>query len=170
MGMKLEDVEAIARALDRAGVKFVVVGGLAVALHGYSRTTYDVDLVIQLESRNIVAGFGALKGLGYRPLVPVTAEQFADEALRKSWIDQKGMKVLNFNSDLHRETGVDVFVTEPFDFDDEYKNAYRQEFLPGITLRIARIDTLVAMKRLAGRAKDLADIEELLSIKKALDG
>ena len=169
MGMKLEDVEAIARALDRTGARFIVVGGLAVVLHGYSRTTYDLDLVIQLEPRNIVAAFEALKALGYRPLVPITAEQFANEALRKSWIDEKGMQVLNFNSDRHRGTGVDVFVTEPFDFDDEYNNAYLQEFMPGITLRVARIDTLVAMKRVAGRAKDLADIEELLSIKKALD-
>ena len=80
------------------------------------------------------------------------------------------MTVLNVHSDSHRETNVDVFVTEPFDFDDEYANAWLQELIPGAPLRVARIETIIAMKRLAGRQKDLADVEELMNIKAALDG
>jgi len=168
--MNLSDLEAVVRALDGAGVRFVVVGGLAVALHGYSRATYDLDLVVGLEPGNIVAAFGALERLGYRPLVPVTAAQFADSAVRRRWIEEKGMKVLNFHSDRHRETSIDIFVSEPFDFKQEYENAYLQELIPGAPLRVARLETMIAMKRAAGRRKDLADVDELMRIKAALDG
>ena len=98
----------------------------------------------------------------------MTAEQFADEQVRQAWVDQKGMTVLNMHSDAHRETNIDVFVTEPFDFDREYAAAYIQELVPGLKLPVASLDTLIEMKRLAGRAKDLADIEELVSIRERI--
>ena len=80
--MKLAAFEAVAAALQDAGVRYLVAGGIAVNAHGYLRLTYDVDLVIQLQPANIQPAFKALQGLGYRPTVPVTAEQFADPAQR----------------------------------------------------------------------------------------
>ena len=56
-------------------------GGLAVNAHGVVRLTHDVDLVIQLVPESIRRAFDALLSIGYRPSVPVTAEQFSDEAL-----------------------------------------------------------------------------------------
>jgi len=47
--MKLASFEAIARALDDAGVRYLVAGGLAVNAHGYLRFTKDVDIVVQNE-------------------------------------------------------------------------------------------------------------------------
>jgi hypothetical protein len=125
------------------------------------RLTYDVDLVIQLKPDNIRPAFKALAGLGYRPTVPVTAEQFVDEALRARWIREKSMQVLNFHSDLHRPVTVDVFVTEPFDFDGEYEIAMQGELAPGLMVRFVSISTLIAMKQLANRPRDLDDIEHL---------
>ncbi|PXV64834.1 hypothetical protein C8D93_1116 [Sinimarinibacterium flocculans] len=76
--------------------------------------------------------------------------------------------MLNMHSDAHRETNIDVFVTEPFDFDREYAAAYIQELVLGLKLPVASLDTLIEMKRLAGRTKDLADIEELVSIRERI--
>jgi hypothetical protein len=100
--MKLGSFDVLVRALDKAGVRYLVAGGLAVAAHGYLRFTRDVDLVLQLAPKNIVSAFGALEGIGYRPLVPVTAADFADVAKRTAWIRGKGMTVLNFWCDRHR--------------------------------------------------------------------
>jgi len=159
--VKLAAFEAIAAALRDAGVRYLVAGGLAVNAHGYLRLTYDVDLVIQLTPKNIVPAFQALASLGYRPTVPVTAEQFADGAQRARWIREKGMQVLNFYSDLHRPVPVDVFVSEPFDFDSEYESALQGELAPGLTARFVSIPALIAMKQLANRPRDLDDIEHL---------
>ena len=117
--MRVGSFEALATAFQVAGVRYLVAGGLAVNAHGYLRFTRDIDLVIQLEAGNILSAFAALERLGYRPLVPVSGPEFADPGQRGKWIREKGMTVLNFWSDAHRETPIDVFVTEPFDFEEE---------------------------------------------------
>jgi predicted nucleotidyltransferase len=162
--MKLASIEAIARALNEAAVPFIVVGGLAVNAHGYGRATQDIDLVISLDPAAVRRAFHALASLGYGPRVPVTAEGFADPAQRARWMTEKGMTVLNFHSDRHRETPVDVFVSEPFDFNREHGLALVEEVAPGVPLRIVRLETLLRLKEDAGRPQDLADVAELRSL------
>ena len=159
--MKLAAFEAIAAALQSAGVRYLVAGGVAVNAHGYLRLTYDVDLVIQLVPENIRPAFSALAGLGYRPTVPVTAEQFSDEAQRARWISEKRMQVLNFHSDEYGPFTVDIFTSVPFDFDREYEAAMQGEIAPGLSVRFVSIPVLIAMKQLANRPRDLDDIEHL---------
>ena len=55
-----------------------------------------------------------------RPRVPVTADAFAVPRRRAQLIADKGMMVLGFHSERHRDTPVDLFATEPFDFNAEY--------------------------------------------------
>lgn len=159
--MKFATLELIFRALNHASVRYLVAGGLAVNAHGYQRLTADLDMVIQLDRANILAAFEALSELGYRPIVPVTSEQFSKPEQRRQWIEQKGMQVLNLFSDAHPETTVDVFVTEPFDFDREYAVALRAEIAPEIEVRFVSVSTLISMKDAAGRPRDRDDIEHL---------
>lgn len=159
--MKLESILAVARALDDAGVRFLVAGGVAVNLHGYSRLTQDLDLVVELSPANARAAMDALAGLGYRPQVPVDIHDFADPERRAEWVTNKHMQVFSLVSDAHPETTVDVFVTEPFTFDDEYRRADRYQIEPGVELRTVTPGTLIAMKRNAGRDRDRDDIEHL---------
>lgn len=158
--MKLASFEALVTALEQAGVRYLVAGGVAVSVHGYLRYTNDVDLVIQLVSENVERAFAALATLGYSPSVPIVANQFAEPAQRERWIAEKGMKVLQFWSDAHRETPVDVFVREPFAFDDEYRHALIKP-LGAIPVRVVSIPALIAMKEAAGRPQDLIDIDQL---------
>lgn len=159
--MKLASFEAIVRALNEAGVRYLVAGGLAVNAHGYLRFTKDVDFVVQLAPDNIKQAFAALGILGYKPLVPVTAEQFADQATREGWIRDKGMQVLQLWSDRHRETSIDLFVREPFPFDEEYAKALIKPLYGSIEVRFVSIPTLIKMKEAAGREQDRIDIEHL---------
>lgn len=164
--MKLASFDAIVQALDAAGVRFIVVGGLAVNAHGYLRYTNDVDLVVRLSHDDIVAAFQALEQIGYRPTNPIKAEDFADPTTRETWRNEKGMRVLKMWSDAHRETPLDVFVYEPFDFETEYQRAFRQE--DESPARFASIDALIAMKREADRPQDRIDIEKLEKIAQIL--
>lgn len=158
--MKLASFEALVSALEGAGVRYLVAGGLAVNAYGYLRFTKDVDLVIQLVPENIERAFTELGKLGYRPMVPITASQFADAKQRESWIRDKGMQVLQFWSDAHRETPVDIFVRDPFVFDEEYRQALVRT-LGSIAVRFVTIPTLIRMKEQAGRPQDRIDIDQL---------
>ena len=143
--MKLASFESIIVALENARVRYLVVGGLAVNAHGYLRFTKDLDVVARLVPENIEAAFAALSALGYRPTVPVTAAQFADSALRELWIREKGMRVLQFWSEAHRETPIDLFVQEPFLFEEEYRQALVKSFQGTIPVRFVSIPTLIRM-------------------------
>lgn len=159
--MRLSAFEAVAVALRDAEVRYLVAGGLAVNAHGYLRYTADIDLVIALDADNIRATFAALAAVGYRPNVPITAEQFADAGQRQRWREEKGMQVLNFFSDRHPETSVDIFVFEPFDLRAEYQAALIGDLLPGLPVRFVSIPTLIHMKEAAGRPRDQDDIQHL---------
>jgi hypothetical protein len=159
--MRLPALEAVTQALNAAGVRYLVAGGLAVNAHGYLRYTADIDLVIALDADNIRGAFNALAGIGYRPIVPISAEQFADDEQRQSWIAEKGMQVLNFFAHDFPETSVDVFVREPFDFQEELASAMTGEIRPGVPVRFVSIETLIRMKEAAGRPRDQDDLQHL---------
>lgn len=163
--MRLQSVAAILEALNYADVRALVVGGLAVNAHGYLRFTQDADLAVQLDPGNIERAFRALATLGYEPRVPISAAQFSDPAMRESWVREKGMKVLQFASDRHRETPIDIFVVEPFDFDLEFGRSLSDFVeLPGhkpVLARYVNISTLIAMKEAVGRPQDLDDAKHL---------
>jgi len=159
--MKLASLEAIASVLGNAHVRYLIVGGLAVAAHGYGQVTFDIDLVVQLQTDNIRRALAALQSLGYRLTVPVPVDQFADAKRRESWVREKGIVVFQLQSDQHPETTIDLFASEPFDFDEEYENALTGEIMPGLPTRFVRIETLIRMKQSAGREKDLEDIRQL---------
>ena len=159
--MKKAGFDAIVRALNEAKVPFLIVGGIAVIHHGYGRMTQDVDVVIRLKEKIIGRALRALAEIGYAPVVPVTATEFASPSRRKQWQRERNMTVLRFWSDQHRETPLDVFVTEPFDFEREYADADVLESAPGLSVRIVALATLLKLKRQAGRPQDLADIDEI---------
>jgi hypothetical protein len=159
--MKVTSLEAILRALAETDARYLIVGGLAVAAHGYGRLTFDLDLVLQLRPDNVTRALAALGSLGYSPLTPVTAADFADPVIRETWIREKNAVVLQLHSDLHRETRIDLFVAEPFDFDEEYRHAKVGELLPGLPARFVRVQTLIRMKEESGREKDLEDVRQL---------
>ena len=123
--VRKQHVAEVASALERASIRYVFVGGVAVIAHGYVTTTYGIDIVVALTPENIEKAFVALASAGYRPKQPVTGSQFADAELRDSWRRDKQMLVLQFWAD--EKPGVDVFVYEPFDFEKEYGSAALEE-------------------------------------------
>lgn len=163
-------LETILAALEGAGVRYLVVGGVAVVLHGHPRFTADLDLVLDLEPRNVEAALGALAALGFRPRAPVAAASFADPATRSRWASEKHMTVFSLWSPTMPATEVDLFVTPPLPFDEAYARALRAP-LPATTVSVVCRDDLIAMKRRAGRPVDLEDVRALEALaREAGDG
>lgn len=156
-------IEPIIGALNRSGVRYVLVGGVAVVLHGYARLTVDVDVVVDLipeEARKVVQ---ALVEEGFRPSVPVDPLDFADASIRRRWIEEKGMRVFPMHDPRDPLRRVDLFVESPIDFEVLWGRSKLVE-LEGDSVRIAAIPDLITMKRLAARGQDLLDVEALEAI------
>ena len=159
--MEVHSVQAIVSALNRAETKYLIVGGLAVNAHGYVRLTRDIDIVLQLDPGNVRRGLSALFDIGYQMSIPARPQDFADPETREDWRRSKGMITLKLWSDEHQRTPIDIFVYEPFNFAKEFATAMAVELYPGLFARVVSLETLLKMKRDAGRPQDLLDIEEL---------
>lgn len=162
--MEVRSLEAIIKALNDSGTRYIVVGGIAVNAHGFVRMTRDVDIVIELNRENILLGINALYDIGYQMAIPVTVQEFSDAATRENWRDEKNMIVLKLWSDIHRRTPIDIFIYEPFDFPVELAKASKMQLSPDVFATIVSLNTLLKMKKDASRPQDLIDIYELQRI------
>lgn len=152
------------KALNDADVQYIVVGGIATILHGYVRATADIDLVVDLHIEEATKVISVLTEAGYIPKVPVQAIEFADERKRTQWINEKGMQVFSMYRPDNPLLTIDLFVKQPISYEELKTRAVTME-LEGIKVRVCSIDDLITMKKIAGRDKDLADIEQLTKIK-----
>jgi hypothetical protein len=165
----VDDLEKVFFALQQCGARYLVVGGVAVVLHGHPRFTADLDLVLSLEPTNLRNALDALKVLGYRPRAPVAVDEFVDPEIRRSWIEEKGLTVFSLWSAQLPLTEIDVFVEEPFPFEATYARALRADLGFGI-VTVASIDDLIDLKTRAGRPKDLEDVRVLRQLKGGPNG
>src|SRR5450432_4133988 len=101
------DFLSVLRAFQDARVRYVLVGGLAVLLHGVDRLTADMDLVVDLAPEQAAKAIEALLALGFKTHVPVDVRQFADPAMRRRWRAESSMVVLSFWDPQNRSPTVD---------------------------------------------------------------
>ena len=153
------------KALNKVKVKYVVAGGMAVNLHGYPRFTKDLDLIVFLEDKNLEKLFEALQSIGYSPKVPVTKEQFKDKKQRDLWKKEKGMIVFSFVENKPPLKLIDIFVDEPFPFDEIYEKRVQIK-VNGIIVPVININQLKKLKKAAGRPQDLIDFVQLEAIQR----
>jgi len=154
------DYKTIFKELNELGIDYLVVGGLAVNLFGVPRLTYDIDLMILLETENIRKLVNKITQWGYKPKIPANPMDFADESKRNTWIHEKGMKAFNFFSD-HLPVGeIDIVINSPISYKTLKDRAVDIE-LQEVRIPVVSIHHLIELKLHAGRKQDLSDVEYL---------
>ena len=155
--------EKILRALGKEKIKFLVVGGLAVNFHGYSRLTVDMDIIILLEKANIKKLLNVIKTFGLKPRVPVNVEDFADARKRHDWIKNKNMKAFALCNPENSFEHLDIVIEQSLDFKENYKR--KMIIREGaLQIPVISIKDLLEMKKRAGRDRDKIDILALRKI------
>ena len=141
----LDEFKAITGALNEAGIEYAVCGGWAMAIHGLPRATMDIDLLVLAGDLEKI--WGIAQTLGYevegRPL------HFDIEIRRISKIDRVSKNLTTLNLLLVGEGIRDV-----------WEDRRSVEWDEGST-SVVSVDGLVKMKLMAGRKRDLEDIEKL---------
>lgn len=153
----------ILRQLTDAGGDFVIVGGVAAALHGGNRVTFDLDLVLEPRPDSWAAVVNRLWDLGARPRMPETRDALLSVENISRWINEKGLLAVTMRSP-DGSVEVDLLVGEHARFPGLKRRA-KSVALQGRTYFVASIDDLIDMKRKAGRPQDLLDIETLENIR-----
>ena len=155
-------------ALNRADVRYVIVGGFAALLHGNNRSTADLDLVIDLSPPESAKAIAALQSIGMRPRLPVDASLFADPVQREAWYREKNMLVFTMVDPANPAPVVDLFVREPIAFHSLLRDAVSVT-LQGIQVPVCSIDHLIEMKIQSARPHDLLDIDNLRLLKSGMN-
>ena len=146
-------------SLAAADVRFVVIGGYAVAAHGYERATRDVDIVFATDLANCERFAGVLERLQAR--VRVADLPAPGGTITPQWLAGGGHFVFSTRHGL-----LDALSwIAGFDHAALESRALTVELSDRTTLRVCSYEDLVTMKQLAGRARDLEDLRELESLR-----
>ncbi|NQT89991.1 MAG: nucleotidyltransferase family protein [Candidatus Omnitrophica bacterium] len=155
--------EEILREFNKKKVRYILVGGIAVNIHGYMRTTADLDILLEMEDANLRKVVKILKKHGYHVKQPVDPISIADKATREDWIKNKNMKAFNFyKEDEFKE--IDIIIKSSLSYDAAKKNIQRVK-IGKMILPVIAIDDLIKMKQGAARDIDKIDIKMLRKIK-----
>ena len=145
------DYADMAAALTDAGVEFMLVGGFAVSLHGYPRTTFNIDFWVRPTPQNALRVMSALRTFGV-PLSGVSESDFDHPDM----VFQIGVAPRRIDL-LTRIDGVS--------YEEAAPHAVVQ-VVNGIRLNVIGVDDLIRNKRASGRAKDVADADALDALRR----
>ena len=147
-------------SLARHDVRYLLVGGLAMNLHGVPRMTMDVDILLALDEENLDHFFAVAEELKLRPALPVSLKELADPAKRETWVNERNLIAFALNCTEKFAPTVDVLIGTGLPFDAAYARRVERQ-INGVAVSLAATEDMIALKSLAGRAQDLADIEHL---------
>lgn len=156
--------ENIFRALNDAKIRYLVVGGVAVNIYGYSRFTGDIDILLLFEKENLEKMDKVMNKLGYKTRLPVSIKDLQDHKQVKKWLREKNMTAFSFFPPSENPLMIDIIVEESLKFKKVEKNKAVRKF-DNISIPVIAIDNLIKMKKKVGRLKDLEDINALKMLK-----
>jgi hypothetical protein len=166
--IRIMKVVELLQSLADTRVDYVLVGGLAVQLHGFLRATVDIDLVLAMNDENLDRFIMVAKQFGLQPVIPVPIDALKNAQQIDKWHQEKGMLAFALREPQIGGSVVDVLVRPDVSFDTLSASAVEGKLF-GRKVMIASIDNLIAMKRAANRPKDQLDIAALEKIKRGED-
>lgn len=128
------------------GVKYLVIGGYAVNVHGYVRYTKVIDIAIEISDANAEKVIMVIQEFGLGSL-GLTKEDF----LRQNFVTQLGHEPVRIDI-LNDINGVR--------FEDAWANR-KEVAYEGVQINFIGLDELLILKAVAGRSQDKTDIEKL---------
>lgn len=141
-------------ALEQHGVRYALVGGYAVALHGAVRGTFDIDIIVHWSQRTLEGAEQALASLGLESRLPISAADVF--GFRQEYIQNRNLIAWNFYNPQNPAEQVDLVIAD----DLSGKRRQRIRTANGPVQVLSRAD-LIVMKRASGRPQDLEDADAL---------
>lgn len=151
-------INRICNALAQQNVRYAIVGGYAVALHGAVRGTMDIDIAVNWDLSTLRQTEKVLKELGLVSRLPVCANdvfQFRDE-----YITNRNLVAWNFYNPADASQLIDIIIT----YDLKGKGRQRLRTAAG-PIHVLQLNELIRMKRASGRPQDIEDANALEKLK-----
>ncbi len=141
-----QDFKEFIESLDDKGVHYLVVGGVAIAFHGYPRYTKDIDVWIEMTPENASRMVEALKQFGFASLGLKEADFLVGDQIIQLGYPPRRIDILTTLA------GVEFSKCYPMRVETE---------VDGVRVNFIDLENLKKSKKAAGRHQDLADLENL---------
>jgi predicted nucleotidyltransferase len=143
-----DDFQDFLKSFNECEVEYILVGGYSVILHGYSRTTGDMDIWVRKTKENYQRITRAFAQFGM-PLFDMT---------EKNFLSNPAFDVFTFG---RVPVSIDLITKlKGLEFEDAYVNAV-DHLVEGLKIRLIHYQDLIKAKKAAGRPRDINDIENL---------
>lgn len=158
------DYLGIFREFNKRKIRYIVVGGVAVNLWGIPRMTYDIDLLLDMDEKNLRRFLTLVKKWGFRAKAPVDIMEFIDKNKREDWIRNKNMKAFSLFNPNWPLSEIDIVINAPLNYKRAVKNVKHIK-VKQTSIPVVSKDDLIKMKRKTGRRQDKADVRYLKNLK-----
>jgi hypothetical protein len=152
-------IAKVVQKFNQYKIKYALVGGHAVALHGAVRGTVDIDFILKWSLKNLKMVEKALSEINLFPRHPIHADDIYQ--FRAEYIQNRNLIAWNFINPNDPTEQVDIVIT--FDLEGKKTKKIKAGSLEIILLGI---DELIVMKKVSGRPQDIEDIMALQKIKR----
>ncbi len=149
----------LVKVLSKFKVPYAIVGGYAVALHGATRGTLDIDLIIPHEERHFINIERALVSINLTSRLPISAKEVF--AFRDEYIKNRNLVAWSFYDPNDPLRIIDIIITVNL----AGLNT-RSVTVRGKSVQIISIEDLIDIKTASGRPQDLEDIKALRELQK----
>jgi predicted nucleotidyltransferase len=153
--------------LQNAGIEYLIVGGVAVNLYGYSRFTSDVDILVLTSNENLTKIDNLAKKLGFSARQPIDIKILNNKTEVEKLFKEKNFIAYTYLSNEKLPLDIDILTRESLNFENFIKNKQIIEIWD-LKLPVININDLISLKRNSNRPKDLEDLEALLIYKASL--
>jgi predicted nucleotidyltransferase len=141
-------------AFEENGLKYAIVGGYALAIHGLVRATLDIDFVLHLRPADFVLAEETLAKMGLQSRLPIRALEVIK--MRKEYIANRNLLAWSFVDYKNPSRQVDILINKDIkDFKVEKVS------VGGRKICVVSLKDLLKMKKEAGRPQDLIDVENI---------
>lgn len=147
------DIRRLAKTLQDHGVEYAVIGGIAMALHGFPRATKDIDLLLPIDADNNARLLEALAA------IPETRAVLED--LKQEWLDQ------GFSTAADGEISIDLLFVAAGHAFEELRAHIQTVIFDGIPISTLDIDGMLMTKQTT-RDTDIPDRQRLRQLRDAL--
>lgn len=151
-------------SLYREKIRYLLVGGLSVNLHGVPRVTNDIDLIIATDKKNVERLNAVLKRLDFLPRLPVDPQDISDSEKVNIWVQEKNLKAFSFYHQRENYKTVDIVLVHPLDFEKSFERK-SVKTAKDVDIYVASIDDIIRMKEWSGRNQDVSDAALLKRVK-----
>lgn len=141
-------------AFDNTKLKYAIVGGYALALHGLVRATMDIDLVLSLKLEDFELAEKTLEKIGLKSRLPIRAQDVIK--MRKEYIENRNLIAWSFVDYQNPSRQVDILITK----DLRHLETERVS-VSGKKISVISLKELLKMKTEAGRPQDLVDVQNI---------